>query len=64
MVNLTESDLSKIQSRISALKNGGVEISMNAIYYRGCGDGSCAQSCAGGCGKDCSAYFSECILNI
>lgn len=61
---LTDADLSKIQSRMLELKNGGAEIMVTGIHYRGCGDGSCAQSCAGGCGKDCSAFFSECVLSV
>lgn len=64
-LKLKPEQINKIELREARLLFEGVKgKKSDHIVYRGCGDGSCAQSCAGGCGRDCSAYFSECLVKL
>lgn len=56
-------NLCDVHDRICALKKAGVKtVDQKAAYYGGCR--GCNNSCSGGCGHDCSAYNSECIISI
>lgn len=57
-------ELKEVILRKEQLALAGAVPKENNVFYAGCGDGTCAQSCSGGCGKDCSAFFSECTLKI
>lgn len=66
VLGLSASSLSEIHTRRLQLAAMGVHPSTTdkSVYYAGCGDGTCAQSCSGGCGRDCSAFFGECLVKI
>ncbi|WP_207741503.1 hypothetical protein [Eubacterium maltosivorans] len=67
LFKIADQDIELISRKIEILSHTLTpesDLAYAGVVFSGCGDGSCAQTCSGGCGHDCSAYFSECALKI
>lgn len=60
----SKSIMEELSQRIINLGNVPLEPVVGDNIYFKCGDNTCSQSCHGGCGTDCYAAMSDCLLRL